>query len=832
MPKTYTMNDLKNTVKTTWVQGKKAWKIDDNGRWSQDIDHFDYFMNVVFKLQAKVIQKGENGQALTEAKSNWMDYKELLKTVMTSEEANAICASDETVLAKMEYRTPKSTEKIDKLLKTIRVTLDTPTLTLTNEQNISKGDYIALEYRLVEREIQFCPKTDAEKVVYRQPIVVSNDPDTAYSNIYTAADESGLFATPQAAQTGQNFTVTNVFRVRKLNISKEWVGDYWNPGNIYNSRPVNAQGKWKVSFVIQRREIIENQEAEAGWTNYKDKAGADYVKDIVSSAEAGDQIHLYTLPEWDLVKENDTYRVVHYEYRARELQSGLNPETDKPLEENDVFDDNYEVTYSKEALNPDGSEENITKATNTLKDKIDIYAEKQWRDNDNVTLDVRLELQYLKEGKTLETAEEADWLSFTTPAVITLDGIVETLGDKIPYQEYEPWKAIWKDVPKVVDGSAKNKDGTIYRVVELNKGMYCTTDENKGGRIEEDAYTFTNTPTKLKIFKAVTMGKTNIHLPDKEYSFTLTAPADVTLNETYKAASFMTGADGKPGEASNKSITLNEDKNELTFTLKEYETIIIYGLPKGKKFTVTEAGGKSYTFETEKVYETTGITPSEPETDKANEYTVPAEKPEESSIPVIAYTNNYYGTIHLWKSDDNGTGLDGAMFKLEYREGDSGEFKPMDEKACMDLSQFTVNEAKEYTKTTSTVNGKAGVLVFDMLTLGYQYRITEIKGVAGHHPLMEPFIVKDLPLLTATSPERDAEISWVGQTGKEGDIGRQYVYCELKYEVGNNAALTMPSTGGNEGFFWQGFIGAAMLLAGFFLLENRDEKKKKKSMRK
>ena len=562
----------------------------------------------------------------------------------------------------------------------------------------------------------------------------------------------------------------NYIDMLDLDVTKEWKDDN---RNIYDTRP-EKNGQWVVDYQIQ-----QSLDSGATWTDFD--AGARYLSITGTDSEDTKTVSYRNLPAGGIVKKADGsgYKVVEsYQYRIREKD----PENGNQITEK-TFNEAYKVTYSDPVIT-DASEGKNEKwaltATNTL-EIIDLYAQKSWND-ENLTSPVTLELQY-QSGTDGEGTRI--WESFDTPAKVTLDGIVNTSA---VYYEYDSWKAKWTGVPKVMPGSETTGDNTneqtVYRVVEVAENAYGSVPTGSTGTLtgsgtqskpyvlvgtgtESAPYTITNELTQIKVQKTVAKpdGAT-LKNPNEEFTFTISE--DIPTGVKYK----VYNSDNSEAQG----VTELTDK---TFKLKDGQYAIIYGLKKGKTYTVTESGsGYQVIYMLNEEEKNTGAVP------------VPTSKP--SDIPTLEVINKKLGKVKVIKTDGAGNafGQKEAKFKLEYPDGASVE-KETDSK---------------------------GNVVFDNLPFG-TYKLTETSTRAGYNKLAKTIEVT-IPL-----KNENTDGNYFYSIEKGEDAG--YYYPEITLTVKNDQAFAMPSTSGS-GFFWPGIIGMAVAIgaAGYYVVYNKKKRRR------
>lgn len=307
---------------------------------------------------------------------------------------------------------------------------------------------ISLEYRVVETQVKYG----------EQPYEVTiEDGDT-----YTV--NPGAPFTPPAKIPGGNNAHTNRLETQDLTVTKTWVGDH---DNAYGSRPdTDRTGyDWQVSFLIQ-----QSSNSGATWTHVQAHDG-DAAEDLVVTLYGtnDDETVSATISGLPTVDEHGN----RISYRAMELEDGYTLTNGVVREEDfceDTFHDTYKVTYS----------DSHTTATNTLK-PTKVLALKEWNPGETVgqhpSVDLTLEYQV---GKDV-------WEPLCT---VTVNGEADTTTR--PYYEYEPWHAVWKDLPVALPGSMLIDGKTQYRVVETVPDGYVQESAEEPSAENENTYTFTN----------------------------------------------------------------------------------------------------------------------------------------------------------------------------------------------------------------------------------------------------------------------------------------------------------------------------------------------------
>ena len=607
--------------------------------------------------------------------------------------------------------------------------------------------------------------------VYESKVEIFDGNTPIDSVDYTIDDNGNYSKTPDQdflfEANGTNTAVKNTLPVTSLVITKIWNDN----DNIYGARPADGD-QWITRFIIQRK--TDNGE----WENLKDDSGNDKIVELRGTdKEKKQSLTVNDLPMKDYILDaNKSYQLVTYQYRARELQANA---TDTGVNNSNVIESNkgtfngtYEVAY-------DDTIAGKTQVSNKLITVQENWT-KNWASSDGYTKPVTFELKYLKEGTKNE------WLSFEIPAKVVLDGKVEATDEaNLVYYEKPEWHAIWTDLPQVMPGSETADNGvTIYRAFEVDTtGVYESVDEANR--------TITNTPTKLQVTKIVDLGNYTGQL-DTAYEFTITKMNGDQEDKTYQDANvkYKIGSD-------TELIPIPFVNGSATFTLKDKEAITFYGLAAGA-YKVEE----KTTHETlSKVYKVDG----------ENGNIVSIDSNPQTKIPEVEVTNTYEGKIYIEKqgTGKTSTKLADVQFKIEYLDGDQA--KTIDDTVC---SNTDLLESGGILSTDAN-----GELVFTGLKLGYTYRISEMNTAGGYNQLIEPFKVT-LPVLSNDDG---------GTIDPIGKVGNAYVYTEVKFVVGNNAAMVIPETGG-EDFFLPGVIGLGVVsgAAGYWWYTDTKKKKKRK----
>lgn len=313
------------------------------------------------------------------------------------------------------------------------------------------SSFVELEYRVVETQVEYGEVTSPYEVKI-------GDGDAYMVN-------AGAPFTPPAKIPGGNNAHTNRLETQDLTVTKTWVGDNHN---AYGSRPdTDRTGyDWQVSFLIQ-----QSSGDGATWTPVQAHDG-DAAEDLVVTLYGTNDDETVSATISGLPKVDENGKKISY--RAMELEDGYTLTDGAVSKEDfceDTFHDTYKVTYS----------DSHTTATNTLK-PTKVLALKEWNPGET-------DGEYPSVGLTLEYQVGKDaWEPLCT---VTVNGEADTTTQ--PYYEYEPWRAVWEDLPVALPGSMLDADGkTHYRVVETVPDGYVQEDMEKSANGDVYTYTFTN----------------------------------------------------------------------------------------------------------------------------------------------------------------------------------------------------------------------------------------------------------------------------------------------------------------------------------------------------
>lgn len=607
----------------------------------------------------------------------------------------------------------------------------------------------------------------------------------------------------------------NLVDVKKLHIQKVWENDSHNK---YGLRAPFNEESWEVFFEIQRK-------GNGDWENCPESVcKPNPVRLTGKNTEDSAGTDVEALPAKSLIKTEDgSYAFAEYTYRAREV----NTDKDKTIIENSgIYNEVYQAASkdltADEIKNSDMPDADYySRVTNTM-EVTSRFADKNWKDNE-LTASVTFELQYQKE-------KDNTWISFKTPARIVLDGKADENVDAA-YLEYAPWKAKWSGIPEKMPGSVKDEKGnTVYRIVEISDSSYETTEGTEGLGTEENPYivkdmdskgeikklpvVYQNSLTELKVEKRIERpegAELSTEEKSKEFTFTIEGLTEgkTYFSRKYKKADSSEGQDLQEGEM----FTLTSEQN--TFTLKDSQYVMIYGLEKGKTYTVKENAAEGY----EVSYETSGGKKSE------GEIRIPEEKPVDT--PIITAVNHRLGMIVIEKKTGDNKPLDGVVFELQYKEKGGGVYKRADETVCRNPS--IVNPPEDsglqpgQVKTGNVLihnEEKKGCALFDQLMTGYDYRIVEVSVPDGYNKLDKPVEI--------SLPYETAKENLAGKEKPFYEMGDKKYYAEVTLLIENNTGITMPLTAGS-GFFLPGIVGVLLAGAAGIWYVIGEEKKRKAS---
>lgn len=585
--------------------------------------------------------------------------------------------------------------------------------------------------------------------------------------------------------TKKESTFVNLYGETNLKAEKTWVDD---ADNIYGTREPNGDG-WKIVFNIQYK---DKNNPSSSWENFKYGSNAAAITITGENSEDNKSNTVTNLPVLGVLpnEDNTGYDIVEFEYCAREVYNSI------VINNEEIYRDTYEAIYDEDTQ-PDAENNLYTSSVTNDMITIELEATKNWEDTygEITPIDmispVTFELQYQDTN--------GQWTSFNTPAKVTLNGEPDDVDQSDLPACYEDiaWHAVWNFVPKVMPGSATTGEGdakqTIYRIVETSENAYPTdgdTELNKDNTdpTKENAYSITNELTELKIEKVVEKYVDGAVVNDK-FIFTISGDMD-NINLYYKKYNKGDGAAVQDELAEQGPMVIASGKTN--FELSDNQYIVIYGLKKGKTYTITENSGKYTAF-----YKVNNGTETEGNTASV---TIPNSKP--ADMDYVLFTNKRFGKITINKVDENDKKLNGATFLLEKKVNDSA----------------TGTESwEEVERKVTGADGVDGVAVFDKLDLNVNYKITELSSADGYNKLINPIKVY-LPLGSDTKGENPLY---------DTEINGLYYYAEITYTIGNNASLEIPTTGGS-GFFNPGILGvSALILVAFFYVIREDRKRRK-----
>lgn len=454
--------------------------------------------------------------------------------------------------------------------------------------------------------------------------------------------------------TKKESTFVNLHGETNLKAEKTWVDD---ADNIYGTREPNGSG-WKMVFNIQYK---DKNDPSSSWENFKYGSNAAAITITGENSEDNKSNTVTNLPVLGVLpnEDNTGYDIVEFEYCAREVYNSI------VINNEEIYRDIYKAIYDEDTQ-PDAENNLYTSSVTNHMITIELEATKNWEDTygEITPIDmispVTFELQYQ------DTAGQ--WTSFKTPAKVTLNGEPDDVDQSDLPACYEDiaWHAVWNFVPKVMPGSATTGEGdakqTIYRIVETSENAYPTdgdTELNKDNTdpTKENAYSITNELTELRIEKVVEKYVDGAVVNDK-FIFTISGDMD-NINLYYKKYNKGDGAAVQDELAEQGPMVIASGKTN--FELSDNQYIVIYGLKKGKTYTITENSGKYTAF-----YKVNNGTETEGNTASV---TIPNSKP--ADMDYVLFTNKRFGKITINKVDENDKKLNGATFLLEKKVNDS-----------------------------------------------------------------------------------------------------------------------------------------------------------------
>lgn len=443
-----TMNNLTNSILTS-TYFKKTWVNSDGDPITKDILGSGIELEVGYQLQVR-----EKDSADT----TWQDAGAFFAANLGEGHASGLASREysgtiRAALGASEWDSRKSFQNLPLVIKD------------TNNSTIM------LEYRVVETGVSVY-RTGQEDPLLTQTYEVQGKGDNSYSYTVTSNPTgSDLFApyygSGKDSQPNSTKEHKNKLTTQSLTVKKVWE-DNNNEG--YVTRPTTSVTRynWEVTFVIERS-------ADQGTTWKEIPTGSEITlhgnNEQNEVSETIDNLPTYAI--------GDDGNLVTYQYRVRELQSETmtnDGEERLPIDDGGTFHGSYTVSYSTDGLT-------VTNKLNT----IELDAEKVWNDGNAANRPpVTLELKYQK--------EDGSYASFDTPAQVTLNGKADEDTTDFYYEvdsnDTNKWKAVWKNVPEVVPGSAVDNDNkTIYKIFEINPPTGYMVTSN------EDGSTITNTPT-------------------------------------------------------------------------------------------------------------------------------------------------------------------------------------------------------------------------------------------------------------------------------------------------------------------------------------------------
>ena len=424
--------------------------------------------------------------------------------------------------------------------------------------------------------------------------------------------------------------------------------------------------------------------------------------------------------------------------------------------------------------------------TNVKKPTFSLKATKEWLDADGTALADTPDTIYLRLYRRAVGSE--DWLLYVNNGFTGYQNVEFTPGYGAWEYTFAPLD-VYKDYPST---STKWE----YKVVELDALNGNVIAEGDTITIEDNDYTVTYDPD------VVTGTATNSVETQKITNTLKPAKVQFTVTKTWVAgndASAYTGTDipasiwvqvQRKTSSSDSAWTAVGDNYELkasdnwthTFTDldardengAEYEYKVVELKVDGSESTEI-AAGKTITYGT---------------TEFAVTYGAVTEETEGQFAQNIQNRVMYTVTLDITKlAKDTGNALDGVTFKLEK----------------VDYSYSTVDSS--FTARTFTT-GSDGKATFSGLGYGY-YLLTETKTHSGYNLLSEPIQIE------VRSTQNGSYEVYVNGTKQDTTTENSVITYSLT--IYNKPSLTMPATGGVNGFeFW--ILGGLCMMAVPLLL--------------
>ena len=523
-----TMNDLTNSILTsTYFQ--KTW-VDGQGQTiTQDILGDGVELEVHYALQVRAKQESPADSAYTD----WQDASAYFAaTLPTSELASKTYTG--SIRATLSYTAAWSKKYYG---------ADGSLKNLPRYIKGADGTVYALEYRVVETEVNVykdgTTTSPLLSLTYTAPMDNGDNP-------YTYKVPGQGFIMPYYGSNGETVQPNNTanhknqLATTELTVQKVWEGDN---DNAYGTRPATDADRytWEVTLVVER-----STDKGATWERVTNVDPITlYGIDTESQADK-------TVTGLPVMVVDADGNLTGCQYRVQELQPG----TDDAVEAGGAFHGGYTVGYT--------SNNNTLTATNTLQ-TAQFAAEKKWNDNNDTDgkrpTSITLELKYLKEDGDPNTKE--DYLSFETPAIVTLDGTADdTSTEGKLYYEDGGWHAVWNGVPAVMPGSSKDASGnTVYKIFESVSGDYII-ESTPATRAGGGNFTITNTPSIT-----LSVDKTWLGL-DKEDSVTVALRRTVG-NEAPETVTTVTLNANNWSHTFDPMPVYDERGNEYTYSVAE-----------------------------------------------------------------------------------------------------------------------------------------------------------------------------------------------------------------------------------------------------------------------
>ncbi len=350
-------------------------------------------------------------------------------------------------------------------------------------------------------------------------------------------DPDGLVEEAFWATAGN--TTTNKLNLISLSIAKMWEGD---SDNKYQTRPLNGDGKWVASFVVQRS-------TDETW---KDTKVVETIR-TVTLTDDGSEVPTVTIAG---LPRADQHAKPYY-YRVRELEPGTeaNPAKYRLIEDGGTFYKGaYVTSYQTGAGGQVLTTVNRLQRGGTGPAYTAYAARKTWYPQTAPAGETRsstVELQYYS---------PAGWKPL---ARVVLDGKPDGMktmrlrgaDETLVYGEDAEWHAVWNGVPLRHPNSLlpDKTSVTRYRVAEVShtpQEYIGTSQMHEEGKCM--TYEFVNIrPTKLDVEKTWNMGG-----------------SAGTIPQTVTVGLYRTTEKAQAGKADEKNRVTDDKGNPVTLELK------------------------------------------------------------------------------------------------------------------------------------------------------------------------------------------------------------------------------------------------------------------------